>query len=189
MLKWHEGYSHHQIFSFLKKKKKKKIQHLNIPWIKPLSHISLRKPMFITWNVKRERKRDTDDWFSQYTSNKMQKKKLQKIEKTKKRQIRKGRKRKKKKDIHSLHLDSKKTTLFSWLTHQLVLAIDLMCSQIFISGSFFVLFFCLFCLLHGLLLGFFFFFLKEFAAQFFVLLIFDSLDFSRKLWNGPNGPT
>ena len=86
--------------AFSKKKKKKK-RHLNIPWIKPLSHISLRKSMFITWNVKRERKRDTDDWFSQYTSNKMQKKKLQKIEKRKKRQIRKGRKKKEEKR-HSL---------------------------------------------------------------------------------------
>ena len=57
----------------------------------------IKKTMFITWNVKRERKRDTDDWFSQYTSNKMQKKKLQKAEKGKKRQIRKGRKKKEEK--------------------------------------------------------------------------------------------
>ena len=39
---------------------KKKSPHPNILWIKPLYHISLRKPMFITWNVERERKRDTD---------------------------------------------------------------------------------------------------------------------------------
>ena len=83
----------------------------------------------------------------------MQKKKLLKAKKGKKRQKRKG---KKKKKTHSLHLDSKKTTLFSWLTHQLVLVIDLECSQIFISSSFFVLFLCLFRLLHGLLLGFLF---------------------------------
>ena len=33
---------------------------------------------------------------------------------------------------------TKNTLFFCWLTHQLVLAIDLMCLQIFISGSFFV---------------------------------------------------
>ena len=38
----------------------------------------------------------------------------------------------------TLHLDSKKKKNTLWLTHQLVLAIDLVCSQIFISGSFFV---------------------------------------------------
>ena len=58
----------------------------------------------------------------------MQKKRLQKSEKSKKKHIKKGRKKKEeKKNTHSLHLDSKKkkNTPFSWLTHQLVLAIDL----------------------------------------------------------------
>ena len=90
----------------------------------------------------------------------MQKKRLQEAEKRKKRQIRKG--KNKKKIAHSLHLDSKKNTFFSWLTQQLVLAIDLVCSQIFISSSFFVfssfasfVFFMVCCWV----LGFFFFFL------------------------------
>ena len=34
--------------------------------------------------------------------------------------------------------EKKKKNLFSWLTHQLVLTIDLVYSQIFISSSFFV---------------------------------------------------
>ena len=38
----------------------------------------------------------------------------------------------------SILILKKKSTLISWLTHQLVLAIDLVCSRIFISGSFFV---------------------------------------------------
>ena len=41
-------------------KKKKKKPHPNILWIKPLYYILLRKPIFITWNVERERKRDAD---------------------------------------------------------------------------------------------------------------------------------
>ena len=61
-----------------------------------------------------------------------------------KKRLQKEEKRKKKKNTHSMTLSililkkKKKNTLFSWLTHQLVLAINLVCSRIFISGSFFV---------------------------------------------------
>ena len=85
-------------------------------------------------------------------------------EETNKKKVEKKEKRKKKQSLpDSLHLDSKKkNTLFSWLTHQLVLAIDLVCSQIFISSSFFIFSsfasFVFFMFAAGCL-GFFFFFL------------------------------
>ena len=117
----------------------------------------IKKTMFITWNVKRERKRDTDDWFSQYTSNKMQKKK-------KKRQKKERRK--------------KKPTLSILILKKPLFLVGLLCYSsigvgnrlgVFTDLHFkfvLVLFLCLFHLLHGLLLSFFFFFEKEFVAGF-----------------------
>ena len=60
------------------------------------------------------------------------------IEETNKKKVEKRKKKKKKTLTLSFFFLKKKNTLFSWLSHQLVLAIDLVCSQIFISGSFFV---------------------------------------------------